>query len=80
VPSSWYLVAATSALSNARCSVHSCLRTARPKPSKKLLLSNVKKEFNISVHVDIFYLDGVDRRPILHAVDTRKSFSMARLC
>jgi hypothetical protein len=32
------------------------------------------------VQVDIFYLDGIDRRPILHAVDTRTSFSMARLC
>jgi hypothetical protein len=32
------------------------------------------------VQVDIFYLDGVDQRPILDAVDTRTSFSMARLC
>jgi hypothetical protein len=52
----------------------SCLRTARPKPSKKSSLSNVNREFNYSVQVDIFYLDGVDRRPILHAVDTRTSF------
>jgi hypothetical protein len=58
----------------------SCLRTARPKPIKKTSLSNVNREFNYSVQVDIFYLDGVDRRPILHAVDTRTSFSMARLC
>jgi hypothetical protein len=58
----------------------SCLRTARPKPSKKISLSNVNREFNNSVQVDIFYLDGVDRRPILHAVDTRTSFSVARLC
>jgi hypothetical protein len=56
------------------------LRTARPKPSKKFSLSNVNREFNNSVRVDIFYLDGVYRRPILHAVDTRTSFSMARLC
>jgi hypothetical protein len=58
----------------------SCLRTARPKPSKKFSLSNVNGKFNNSMQVDIFYLDGVDRRPILHAVDTRTSFSMARLC
>jgi hypothetical protein len=32
------------------------------------------------MQVDIFYLDGIDRRPILYAVDTRTSFSMARLC
>jgi hypothetical protein len=56
----------------------SCLRTARPKPSKKISLSNVNREFNNSMQVDIFYLDGVDRRPILHAVDTHTSFSMAR--
>jgi hypothetical protein len=58
----------------------SCLRTARLKPSKKISLSNVNREFNNSVQVDNFYLNGVDRRPILHAVDTRTSFSMARLC
>jgi hypothetical protein len=57
----------------------SCLCTARPKPSKKISLSNVNREFSNSVQVDIFYLDGVDRRPILHAVDTHTSFSMARL-
>jgi hypothetical protein len=61
-------------------SCFSCLRTARPKPSKKFSLSNVNREFNNSVLVDIFYQDGVFRRPILHAVDTRTSFSMARLC
>jgi hypothetical protein len=55
------------------------LRTAKPKPSKKISLSNVNREFNNSVQVNIFYLDGVDRRPILHAVDTRTSFSTARL-
>jgi hypothetical protein len=32
------------------------------------------------VQVDIFYLNGVDRRSILHAVDTRTSFSLVRLC
>jgi hypothetical protein len=48
--------------------------------SKKISLSNVNREFNNSVQVNIFYLDGVDRRPILHALDTRTSFSMARLC
>jgi hypothetical protein len=58
----------------------SCLRTARPKPSDKISLSSVNKEFNNSVQVDTFYLDGAERRPILHAVDTRTSFSMARLC
>jgi hypothetical protein len=58
----------------------SYLRTAKPEPSKKISLSNVNREFNNFVQVDIFYLDGVDRRPILHAVDTRTSFSMARLC
>jgi hypothetical protein len=58
----------------------SLLRTARPNPSKKISLSNVNREFSNSVQVGIFYLDGVDRRPILHAVDTRTSFSMARLC
>jgi hypothetical protein len=58
----------------------SCLRTARPKPSEKISLSNVNREFKNSVQVDIFYLDSVDRRPILHAVNTRTSFSMARLC
>jgi hypothetical protein len=42
----------------------SCLRTARPKASKKISLSNVNREFNNSVQVDIFYLDGADRRPI----------------
>jgi hypothetical protein len=57
----------------------SCLRTARPNPSKIISLSNVNREFNNSVRVDIFYLNGVDWRPILHAVDTRTSFSMARL-
>jgi hypothetical protein len=61
-------------------SCFSCLRTARPKPSKKISLSNVNREFNNSVQVDIFYLDGVDRRLILHAVDTRSSYSMALLC
>jgi hypothetical protein len=34
----------------------SCLRTASPKPSKKISLSNVNKEFENSVQVDIFYL------------------------
>jgi hypothetical protein len=58
----------------------SCLRTAKPRPSKKFSLSNVNKEFKNSVQADFFYLDGVDRRTILHAVDTRTSFSMARLC
>jgi hypothetical protein len=58
----------------------SCLRTARPKPSKEISLLNVNREFHNSMQVDIFYLDGVDRRPILHAVDTRTRFSMARLC
>jgi hypothetical protein len=61
-------------------SCRSCLRRARLKPIEKLSLSNVNREFDNSVQVDIFYLDGVDRRPILHAVDTRTSFSMARLC
>jgi hypothetical protein len=58
----------------------SCLRTTRPKPSKKLSLSNVNREFINSVQVNIFYLDGVDRRPMLHAVDTRTSFYMVRPC
>jgi hypothetical protein len=58
----------------------SCLRTARPKFSKKRSLSNVNREFNNCVQVDIFYLDGVDRRPILSAVDTRSSFSVVRPC
>jgi hypothetical protein len=58
----------------------SCLRTTRAKPSKKISLSNVNREFNNSVQVEIFYLYGVDRRPILHAVDTCTSFSVARLC
>jgi hypothetical protein len=56
------------------------LSTARPKPSKKISLSNVNREFNNSVQVEIFYLERVDRCPILHAVDTRTSFSVARLC
>jgi hypothetical protein len=43
-------------------------------------LKRVNREFNNSVEVDIFYLDGVDRRPILHAVNTRICFSVARLC
>jgi hypothetical protein len=47
---------------------------------KKSSLSNVNREFNNSVQVDILYLDGVDQRPILHAVNTRTSFSMGRLC
>jgi hypothetical protein len=34
----------------------SCLRTARPKPSMNISLSNVNREFNNSVQVDIFYL------------------------
>jgi hypothetical protein len=37
----------------------SCLRTARPKPSKKISLSNVNRDFNNSVQVDMFYLNGV---------------------
>jgi hypothetical protein len=67
-------------LSLAAQSCFSCLRTARPKPSKKSSLSNINRESNNSVQVDIFYLDSVDRRSILHAVDTRTNFSMARLC
>jgi hypothetical protein len=58
----------------------SCLRMARPKPSKTISLSNVNREFKNSVQVDIFSLDGVDRRPILYAVNTRINFSMARIC
>jgi hypothetical protein len=58
----------------------SCLCMERPKPCKKSSLSNITRESSNSVQVDIFYLDGVDRRPILHYVDTRTSFSVARLC
>jgi hypothetical protein len=81
VPSSWDLVAATSALSNSGCTVVSFMFARQDQsPARKISLSNVNREFNNSVHVDILYLDGVDRRPIIHAVDTRTSFSMARLC
>jgi hypothetical protein len=58
----------------------SCMRTARLKLSKKISLSNVNRIFNNSAQVDTFYLDSVDRRLILYAVDTRTKFSMARLC
>jgi hypothetical protein len=80
MPSSWGIVAAASAPSSA-CTVISFMsRTARPKPSKKISLSNVNREFNNSVQDDNFHLDGVYRRPILHAVDTHISFSVIRLC
>jgi hypothetical protein len=61
MPSSWDLVAATSALSKARCAVVS------------FMFAHDKTK----TQQEIFTLD---RRPILHAVDTRTSFSKARLC
>jgi hypothetical protein len=63
----------------AAASCESCLRTVRPQIARKISLSRVSREFNTHVQVDVFYMDFVDPRPVLHAIDTATGFFVTSL-
>jgi hypothetical protein len=62
-------------LANSVSSCVGCQMSGRPKPMKKVSLSNVFREFNTHVQVDFFFIEDIAPNPILHIRDAATGFS-----
>jgi hypothetical protein len=62
-------------LSNAVSICPSCEMTGRPHTIRKISTSNMTRTLNSHTQVDFFYVEELDRRPILHIRDTSTGFS-----
>ena len=62
-------------LYNAVCFCTSCQMTGTPHAIRKISTSNLSRTFNSHIQVNLFYVEELEPRPILHIRDTSTGFS-----